>query len=507
MNPTYRNGHSRWIWMTAFMCTVGISWADDAKPAAAPLASALPATQTAGARLVTQGLSDGKLTLAAGRSTIISTARPYKRLAIPDAEIAAVKALTADSFLVTPRKAGASQLIVWDERDQAQMIDLVVTLDTQALQSQINKLFPEAKVEVSAANASLVLRGRVPSAEVADRIEQVAKSHAEKLLNFLEVTGGQQVMLHVRFAEVSRSATSALGVNLFAADSSFVGGSNIGQINPISSLLPGNISGSPSHTVSPSVTIFSATQIGSVYLETFVQALRENNLLRILAEPNLLTMSGKEAEFLAGGSFPIPVSGGGETGGSTAVTVEFREFGVKLKFTPVVMGDGRIRLQCSPEVSDLDFTTAVRFNGFVVPGLSQRRVSTTIELAEGQTFAIAGLLNNTVAASKQVTPLLGDLPVVGSLFRSVRYQRKETELIVLVTPRLVAPMNPGQVPTAPGQDWRHPAEKDLFLKQDLGGPAKTGAPATRPATTQAPPQYFGPHGFNPVASGPAGSQE
>jgi pilus assembly protein CpaC len=204
-------------------------------------------------------------------------------------------------------------------------------------------------------------------------------------------------------------------------------------------------------------------------------------------------MNGKEAEFLAGGSFPIPVAGGASTGGTSNVTIEFKEFGVKLRMTPVVLGDGRIRMRVTPEVSDLDFTTAVRFDGFTVPGLSQRRVDTTIELAEGQTFAIAGLLNNTVSATKDVTPVLGDVPVLGALFRSVRYQRKETELIVLVTPRLVEPMNPGQVPQLPGEKWRHPNESDLFLKQDLGGPIKPAAKATASAE---PPRFYGSYGFN-----------
>jgi pilus assembly protein CpaC len=186
------------------------------------------------------------------------------------------------------------------------------------------------------------------------------------------------------------------------------------------------------------------------------------------------------------------VTQGGAGGTSTAVTIEYRDFGVKLKMTPVVLGQGKIRLTVEPEVSDLDFTTAVRFNGFVVPGLTSRKVKTVIELNEGQTFSIAGLLNNSITSNKDVTPLLGDLPVLGVLFRSVRFQRKETELVVLVTPRLVEGMNPGQVPPLPGEKWRDPTELQLFFEADLGGAVAVDKPKNT-----VPPRYQGQYGFAP----------
>jgi pilus assembly protein CpaC len=256
------------------------------------------------------------------------------------------------------------------------------------------------------------------------------------------------------------------------------------------------------------VTLFGAGQIGNFYFEYFIQALRQNNLMRLLAEPNLVAISGQEASFLAGGEFPIPVTQGGGGSGGVAVTIEYREFGVRLKFVPVVLGDGRIRLRVAPEVSDLDFTTAVRFNGFVVPGLNSRKLDTTVELQDGQTFAIGGLLNNAMTSSKDVTPGLGDLPVLGVLFRSVRYQRKETELVVLVTPRLVSGMNPGQVPTLPGEHWRDPNELDLFLNRDIGGemPDSRRAATTQPIAADSDaadaPRYRGSYGFTPAKQEP-----
>jgi pilus assembly protein CpaC len=252
---------------------------------------------------------------------------------------------------------------------------------------------------------------------------------------------------------------------------------------------------------SPAVTLFGSAVVGDTAIAYYIAALRQNNLLRILAEPTLTAISGEEASFLAGGSFPVPVTQGGGGAGGTAITVEYRAFGVKLKFTPVVLGDGKIRLKVAPEVSDLDFTTAVRFNGFVIPGLTERKLQTVIEMREGQTFALAGLLNNNVSATKDVTPVLGDVPVLGALFRSVRYQRKETELVVIVTPRLVEAVNPSQVPVLPGERWRHPTEGDLFWQRDIGGPAgdpkRAALPAGRAASGEAP-RFKGQFGYTAV---------
>ncbi|MFI5378570.1 MAG: type II and III secretion system protein family protein [Tepidisphaerales bacterium] len=455
------------------------------------------------AQLVTDGLDAGKLRLFTGKSALVRTTVAYKRLSVADPDIATARSVGETTILLTPKKAGSTQLVVWDERDASQMIDVVVTADIGVLQEQLKQLFPAASIAVTSANGSIVLSGRVPSALVADQAVQVATPYGTKVLNLLEVSGGRQVQLQVRFAEVSRQATQALGFNGAYGDGAFAGGSNIGQLNPTNIIPGGRVGATPPQagftravpTVSPTVTTYGAGQIGSFYLEYFVEALRQNNLLRILAEPTLVSVSGQEASFLAGGSFPIPVSGGAQNGGSPAVTVEFREYGVKLNFTPIVTGDGKIRLKVSPEVSDLDFTTAVKFDGFVIPGLTQRKVSTTIELSEGQTFAIAGLLNQSVNASKDVTPLLGDLPVLGALFRSVNYQRKETELVVLVTPRLVEAMNPAQVTAAPGEFWRHPTENDLFFNQDIGGPA---APPAGAAARERPPRFYGAYGFQPA---------
>jgi len=473
---------------------------------AGPAHGRQPATRPSGggADLIqAEGIQDGLIRIGVNKTSVINTRVPYKQVSIGQPEVADVNTVGPTSILVTAKKQGTTQLIVWDEQGRSQQVDVVVEFDPQTLREQLDANFPGAKITASSAGGGIVLRGRVPNLQTAEQAVALAGVYSERVLNFMEVSGGQQVMLQVRFAEVSRSATNALGVNVGFTDGRSFGASNIGQVNPFS-VTAGDLA---TAAVNPAVTVFGRAQIGDTTIDVFINALRQNNLLRILAEPNLIAMSGQEANFLAGGEFPIPVTQSGDTGGGNAITIEYREFGVRLKMVPVVLGDGRIRLKVAPEVSDLDFTTAVRFGGFVVPGLTSRKLETTVELGDGQTFAIAGLLNNSITATKDVTPVLGDVPLLGALFRSVRYQRKETELVVLVTPRLVDALNPGDVPTLPGEHWRDPNEADLFLNQDLGGevpPRTKGDPATQPVSENEQPlqhrvasRYVGEHGFVP----------
>lgn len=458
-----------------------------------------PATQPA---IVAKGTDTaGGLRLMVNKSGVITTKMPYKRLSVAQPEIADVNAIGPQSILVTAKKPGSTQIIVWDDADRSQVIDVMVGFDIQELQDKLVAMFPGKKIEAASINGTIALRGRVGSLQDAEQIAAVAAPYSAKVLNFLEVSGGQQVMLRVRFAEVSRAASSQLGVNFGSTDGVSSFANNVGQVAPF-----GRSGGSlnPSDLTTGStaaVTLFGGGQMGNSSFDVFISALRQNNLLRVLAEPNLIAMSGQEANFLAGGEFPVPIpqsSGSGSGGG--AVTVEYKQFGVRLNFVPVVLGDGRIRLKVNPEVSDLDFTNAVVSSGFRIPALTKRSVNTTIELGEGQTFALAGLLNNRLQANKDVTPLLGDLPVLGALFRSVRYERKETELLVLVTPYLVEGMNPAQVPSMPTDNWKWVTENDVFLNQNLGGPA-----ADKPATTQpaAPQRFHGSYGFTPVSAAAA----
>jgi pilus assembly protein CpaC len=427
-----------------------------------------------------------------------------------------------NNVLLTAKKQGSTQLIVWDDNNQSYVADVIVGMDLDALQSDLKMAFPTANVQASSMNGAIALRGQVPDLKSAEQIAQMAQPYSPRVLNMLEVAGGQQVMLQVRFAEVSRRATNQLGVNFAMSDGIFSFGSNVGQNAPSGFDVDGvgNMGALQSNS-GTGVTLFGSGMAGQTAFRYFVQALRQNNLLRVLAEPNLVAMSGQEASFLAGGEFPIPVPQTGVGGGST-ITIEYREFGVRLNMVPLVLGNGRIRLKLNPEVSDLDFSSPLTIQGSRIPIVNKRTVSTTIELADGQSFAIAGLLDHAVAATKDVTPGLGDIPVLGALFRSVRYERRETELVVLVTPKLVEAMDPNQVPALPGESWRHPNELELYFNQDIGGeePGKPGVegdmtpptpgeaksanatPATPgAATAKGMKRYHGSYGFTPPPAG------
>ena len=441
--------------------------------------------------------TSSQLQLLINKSVVLQTRTPYKRVSVGQPEIADVNLLGQSRILVTGKKAGTTQLVVWDDGEKAQVIDISVAVDVVGLQEQLKKLFPGVKVNLSANNGEVVLKGNVPSLEVEEQIVRIATPYAAKVQDFMVISGGQQVMLSVRIAEVSRSATSALGVNIGATDGKSFIGSNVGGINPFGTqILPGGGQGITSPSPGAAVTIFGQGQIGKGAFQYFVDALRQNSLLRILAEPNLMAVSGQEASFLAGGAIPVPTSQGG-TGAGAAISVDYREYGVKMKFIPIVLGNGKLRLKVSPEISDLDYANSVEAGGFRIPGITSRKVTTTVELADGQTFAIAGLLNSSIAASKDVTPLLGDLPVIGPLFRTVRYSRKETEMVVLVTPHLVEAMNPSDIPRLPGEEWQFPDELDLFTNMNLGGPKDPlHKPPTMPSTTgKQAPRFQGRYGF------------
>lgn len=459
------------------MTTVGNALAQNKAAVTAPAATsgAVAATQpgvlpaepasTRASDVVSNGLSDdGKLTLMVNKGQVITTKLPYKTVNIANPEIADVNRVNDYEILLTAKKPGSTQLIVWDVAGLSQNVDVVVVSDMEALQGQLDKIFPGAGIQAMNVNGTIVLRGRVKNLEVAKQAEAIAAPYGQDVQNFLEIGGGQQVMLKVRFAEVSRSASSQLGF----AGSFRDGTSQFGFINGPNASPIGAVASGSEFVLNPAINLFGGGQIGGTAFEYFIQALRRNNLLRVLAEPNVIAISGEPASLLAGGEFPIPVpqSSSGSTGNS--ITIEYKQFGVQLNFLPTVLGDGKIRLKVEPEVSDLDYSRSVSFQGFTIPGLTKRTLSTTIELSEGQTFAVAGLLNNRIVASKDTTPLLGDLPIIGALFRSVRYERSETELVVLVTPELVGPMNPDQVGDLPGEKFNDPNELQLFLHGKVG---------------------------------------
>ncbi len=485
--------------------------AQTAAQTAAPKVEAWPEAAAA-APLAIDGLAaDGSLAMTVNKTRIMKTALPVSRVSVAQPDVAEVSRLDDRTLLVTAKTAGNTQLIIWGQEapaapgqagqpsEQNRVVDVNVALDLKAVKDQVATIFPGREISVGSLNGAIVLRGPVPNLKTAEQVEAVASPFG-RVVNFLEVRGGQQVMLQVQFAEVSRQVNNELGVSFGISDGVFNFGSNTGGAG-VGAALGGTGGNALSIPVGASPTnLFGGGVIGGTAFNVFVQALRQNNLLRVLAQPNLVVTSGQEGSFLAGGEFPIPVPQPG-AGGGTGITIEYKEFGVRLNFTPVVLGDGRIRLKLSPEVSDLDYTAAVVLAGIRVPALRKRSLTTTVELGEGQTFAVGGLLDSSLAANRDAVPLLGDLPVIGALFRSTRYQRRETELVVLITPTLVEAMNPDQVPPLPGVGEGVPDDIALFVGGDIETPRKDEpmkADPSRPAAT-----FEGRRGFQPAPAAPA----
>ncbi len=490
--------------------------------------SSQPTTQPS---LVTQGLSsDGSIKLVAGHSLVLTASEPLKRVSIAQPDVADVNAIAPTNVLVTAKKAGDTQLILWDDQDHSQVIDVDVDVDLQSVRRQLKAAFPDLDITATPLNDSISLRGNVPSAEVAEQIVETTGAYA-KVHNFLNICGGQQVLLAVRFAEVSKTAIRQLGVSLGGTDGISGVGSAVGPggvifsgNNPLTLAAPvgaGGVGG---------VQLFGQGKLGAWAFQYFLNALRENNLIRELAEPNLVAINGQQATFLAGGQIPIPVPQSG-SGSAAVVTISYQTYGIQLAFTPLVLGNGRIRLKVAPEVSELDYSHAVVIEGSTVPALTDRKLQTTVELADGQSFALAGLLDSELNATATSVPLLGDIPILGELFRSTQYQRSETELVVLVTPKLVEPLDPDQVPQIPGERWRYPNDPEFYFFSDLGGPqaekaaaaptGKTVATAAAPTKGQAAsaasstgqpknaaapaPRFHGSYGFVPAGNGQTAS--
>jgi pilus assembly protein CpaC len=462
-------------------------------------ALAAPATQPS---MVSGGVaSDGTLHLAVGKTTIINLRRMYKTIDVGDNQVIAwnINKNDPSSFLVTAKKPGTTAILILDDDNHSSVISVVVDPDLALLERQIKLSFPASSVTVSPLNDSIALRGQVPSVSVAEQVVEMASTYA-KVHNFLEISGGQQVMLQVRIAEVSKSALRDLGVTFGGTDglSTF----STAAIGPGANTFtfPAPLGASPLTYSVGSANIFGTGAFKGIGFDYLITAMRTNNLLRDLAEPNLLTTSGQEANFLAGGQIPIPVPQPGN-GGST-ITIQYVSYGVQLKFTPNVLGNGKIRLHVAPEVSQLDYAHAVTVSGTSVPGFTDRKLDTTVELGDGQSLALAGLLQNDLSSSVTSIPGLGDLPVLGALFRSTSYSRDETELVVMVTPRLQAPMNPDQVPLLPGEHYRYPNTLQQFLFADLGGTAveKSKLRADK-KSAGVPPQFHGTYGFTEAATG------
>ena len=397
-----------------------------------------------------QGETPETLHLMVGRSLVITSPSRVRRISIADPNIADTLIVNPTQIVVNGKVPGATSLILWDESGQSQTFDVFVDLDVLALNQEIRQAFPDEQVKVEAAKDVVVLSGRASSQAVADKMLDMAKAVSTKALSLLEVPtapSAGEVLIEVKFAEIDRTALSQLGVNIFKmlpGTGNTLGTVSTQQFSPVG-LSQSGLNETQSPLGTSVTTQFQFSNLLNVFLfrpdistGATIAALQQHNLLQILAEPNVLTETGKEGSFLAGGEFPFPVVQTG-TGGVPVVTIQFREFGVRLTFTPTLTADGKIHLKVRPEVSSLDFSNALTISGFLVPALSTRRVESEMNLKNGQTFAIAGLLDNRVTENLSKIPGLGDVPLLGKLFQSRNLNKTKNELLVLVTPRIVEP--------------------------------------------------------------------
>lgn len=413
--------------------------------------------------------------LIVGRSTVVRAPWATARVAVTDPKIADVQVLTAEQVLVQGIKVGTTDLILWSEDDQQTVhMRVVVRMDLEAIEKTITTLFPGANLAVSDSGEVLVIQGLLRSSDQALQLKDFLEKSKIPYVNMTSLAGVQQVQLQVRIAEVSRSALRQLGVNAVGTDDDFFFGQKVGGVSPSIDIGPAGQTFPPVSldnmawatpddgiTAGSSVTLFAG--FPKADLEVYLSALAENQYVRVLANPTLIALSGEEAEFLAGGEFPIPVpqtSGGG----ASTITIEYKEFGVRLMFRPLVLGDGGIRLTAMQEVSELSDAGGLVIEGFAVPALTTRRAAATLELKSGQSFALAGLLRSTDAAITSRIPGLGDLPIIGPMFRSIRYRNQETELVILVTASLVEPMSVDQAPPLPGVTHQAPSDWELYVE-------------------------------------------
>jgi pilus assembly protein CpaC len=390
------------------------------------------------------------LHLLVGRSLVITSPTKIKRVSLADPAIAEAIVVSPFQVLVNGKVPGGVSLLLWDEADQSQAFEVSVDIDILGLTQKIHEVFPSEAVQVETSRDMVIVSGKVSSAALADKILEVVKAAAPKVTSLMEVPAAPdaEILLEVKFADVNRQVESQLGINIL----SLPGAKNIGTISTQQFAPPQLVSqnGGANSQIGLSDLLNIFIFRPDINFAATIKALQQENVLQILAEPNLMTESGKEASFLAGGEFPFPILQGSTGGGFAGITIQFKEFGVRLNFTPTVTPDGMIHMKVKPEVSSLDFTNALTISGFLIPALTTTRAESDVELRDGQSFAMAGLLDNRVTEQFDKIPWIGDVPVLGNLFKSRTLTKSKNELLIVVTPRIVHPSDSAlQTPAMP----------------------------------------------------------
>jgi pilus assembly protein CpaC len=404
------------------------------------------------------------LHILVGKSVVINLESRLKRVLVSNPAVIEALVTSPTQLVVEAKAAGKSSLILWDESGSSRMLDVYADLDVTGLRTAIQRAYPDQSIQAQADEGRIILSGTVGSQSAVDDLTKMAGVYSKDVVGSLTTIPypQRQILLEVKFAEVDRTKLDQLGINIFSTGATnTIGTVSTQQFGPVAGPGGGPLSLSDTVTQPPPSSRTTTAGFGisdllniflfrpDIHLGMTLKDLQQKNVLQILAEPNLLALDGKKASFLAGGEFPFPVVQGGQNIG--AVTIQFRPFGVRLEFTGHIGPNHVIRLQVAPEVSTLDFSNAVTISGFTVPAISTRRAETEIELRDGQSFGIAGLLDQRVQAQMSKIPGIGDIPILGQLFRSKTTKRDRTELVVLVTPHIVDPVNTGNQMTATPQ--------------------------------------------------------
>jgi pilus assembly protein CpaC len=435
--------------------------------------------------------------LKVGHSKVFRTPFTLKRISVADPEIADIILISEREVYVNGLAPGVTNISMWG-KTRFTSASVMVEADLTLLKEKLHQVLPKEKIGAEAAGDSIVLSGEVSGPVAQSTAIALALPYAggkkDKVVNLMHVGGVQQVMLEVRVAEINRLVAERIGVNFNA----LAPGGNFGvnQLNNLASVsdltrIFTGVTRSSSATsftqgLSSSIMAMGGWTAAGTLWTVFLDLLKQQNLGRVLAEPNLVTTSGQKASFLAGGEFPIPVPQSG-VGGAATITIEFKKYGVQLEFTPTVLNDAKIAVKVHPIVSELDYSNSLTTDNYVVPGLRTREMDTHIEVKDGQTFAIAGLLSDYSRNVINKFPVLGDIPILGVLFRSTNYQKNETELVTLVTPHLVKPMAPGAA-RLPTDKWIEPTDVDTYL---LGLDQGRAKPAPKPTPAAPLPPGFG----------------
>lgn len=392
--------------------------------------------------------STNELSVGVGKSVLVDTAQPIRRVSIGLGDVAEATAVATTELMINGKAPGETSLIIWDVKGGRQFFNVSVHASTtqiadslEGVRRELQTTLPDQRISLTMDNGTIFLRGTVNDLGSSDRAMKIA-STAGKVVNLLDIkvpSSDPQILLKVRFASVDRSREKQLGINLFSTGfGNVLGAVSTGQFSP--PIVTPGASGAGAAAVSDDLNLFAF--LPGLNVGGTLRALETDGIVDVLAEPNVMATNGKQASLLAGGEFPYPVAQG-SSGGTAAITIMFKEYGIRLNFIPTITPRNTIRLQVAPEVSALDYTNEVTVSGFTVPGITTRKVNTEVELGDGQSFVIGGLLDNNVTQTFQKIPFLGDIPILGKFFQSIQRTKNNTELIVIVTPEIVAPIPAG----------------------------------------------------------------